>query len=87
LNGLVVQVSAKAELGNPLEHQDKALLHLIYVQEGLNPPLFGLWSFNSKAANFVSVSASLILWCFHLFCGFLTSFGFLIICGNINYFL
>ena len=30
LNGLVMQVSVKAELGDPLEHQEEALIHLIH---------------------------------------------------------
>jgi len=42
LNGLVVQVATKAELGDPLEHQEEAVVHLIHIQEGLDPPLFGL---------------------------------------------
>jgi hypothetical protein len=40
LNGMVVQISAKIELRNPLEHQEEALIHLIHVQEGPNQPLF-----------------------------------------------
>jgi hypothetical protein len=32
LNGLVVQVSAKAELKDPLEHQEEVLVNLIHVQ-------------------------------------------------------
>jgi hypothetical protein len=40
LNGLVVQVSAKSELGDPLKHQKNALVNLIYVQEGSRPSLF-----------------------------------------------
>jgi hypothetical protein len=31
LNGMVVQISAKIELRNPLEHQEEALIHLIHV--------------------------------------------------------
>ena len=31
LNGLIVQVSAKTELKDLLEHQEEALMHLIYV--------------------------------------------------------
>jgi hypothetical protein len=69
-----------------LKHQEKVLIHLIHVQEELNPPVFGSWSFNNKAINFVSVSASLVLWCCHVFYRFLTSFGFSIMCENINYF-
>ena len=42
LNGLILQVLTLAELGDPLEHQEKALVHLIHVQEGPNPPLCGL---------------------------------------------
>jgi hypothetical protein len=56
------------------------------VKEGPKPPLFGPWSFDNKAVNFVSVSTNLFLCCFHVFCGFLTRFGFPIICENINYF-
>ena len=41
LRGLVGPVSAKNELGDPLEHQEEALVHLIHVQKGPNPPLFG----------------------------------------------
>jgi hypothetical protein len=37
LNELVVQISAKAELEDPLEHQ-KETLHLIHMQEGPNHP-------------------------------------------------
>lgn len=33
--------SVKAKLENPLEHQKKALVHLIHVQEGPSPLLFG----------------------------------------------
>jgi hypothetical protein len=40
LNGLVMQVLAMTELGDCLEHQEKALIHLIHVQEGPNPSLF-----------------------------------------------
>jgi len=40
LNGLVVQVSAKAKHGDLLEHQEEALVHLIHVQEIPNLPLF-----------------------------------------------
>ena len=39
LNGLVVQVSTKAKLRDPLEHQEEALIYLIHVQEGHNPPI------------------------------------------------
>jgi hypothetical protein len=41
LNGLVVQVLTKAELGGHWKHQENALLHLIHIQKGPNPPLFG----------------------------------------------
>ena len=41
LNGLIVEVSAKTELGDPLKHQEETLIHLIHVQKGPNPPLFG----------------------------------------------
>jgi hypothetical protein len=40
LNGLVVQVSAKAELKDPLKHQEEVLVYLIHMQEGSNPSLF-----------------------------------------------
>jgi hypothetical protein len=75
MNGLFIQVSAKAEPRDPLEQQEEALVYLIHMQKGPNPPLFGSWSFNNKATNFVSVSANLVMRCFHVFCGFLTSFG------------
>jgi hypothetical protein len=61
LNGLVLQVSAKAELGDLLEYQEEALIYLINVQEGPNPPLFGQRSFNNKSANFISILASLVM--------------------------
>jgi hypothetical protein len=41
LNVVIVQVSAKAEVEDSLEHQEQALVYLIHMQEGLNPPLFG----------------------------------------------
>ena len=41
LNGLVVQVSTKTELGDLLKYQNETLEHLIHMQEGLNSPLFG----------------------------------------------
>jgi hypothetical protein len=72
---------------DPLKHQEEALAHLIYVQEWLDQPLFGPWCFDNKAAHFVLVSASLVMWCFHVFCGILTSIGFPIIYENIDYFL
>jgi hypothetical protein len=31
LNGLVLQVLAKVEIKDPLEHQEEALVHLIHV--------------------------------------------------------
>jgi hypothetical protein len=40
LNGLVVQVSVRAELGDPMKHQKDALVCLIRVQEGPRPSLF-----------------------------------------------
>jgi hypothetical protein len=40
LNGLVMQVLAMVELGDRLEYQEVALIHLIHVQEGPNPSLF-----------------------------------------------
>ena len=58
LNGLVVQVLTKAELRDPLEHQEEALVHLFHMQEGSNPSLFRPWSFYNKTTNFVSVFAS-----------------------------
>jgi len=45
-----VQVLAKAELEDPLENQEEVLVHLIHVQERLNPPWFEPWSFDNKAA-------------------------------------
>jgi len=36
LNGLVVQVLARAELGDLLKHQKNVLVYLIHVQEGLD---------------------------------------------------
>jgi hypothetical protein len=42
LNGLVLQVSTKVNIGDPLEHQKEAIVHLIQVQEGFNPTLFRL---------------------------------------------
>jgi hypothetical protein len=41
LNALVLKVSTKSDLKGPLEYQDKALVHLIHVQERPNPTLFG----------------------------------------------
>ena len=41
LNVVVVQVSTKVEVRDPLEHQEDALVHLIHMQEGPNTPLFG----------------------------------------------
>ena len=41
LNRLVLQVSANVEIKDLLEHQEKALVHLINLQEGPNPTLFG----------------------------------------------
>jgi hypothetical protein len=46
----------KAELRDPLEHQEKALVHLIHVQEGLNQPLFRPWSFDNKACCDIAVA-------------------------------
>lgn len=40
LNRLVVQVSAKVELKDPLEHQEEAIVYLIRMQEGPNSSLF-----------------------------------------------
>jgi len=42
LNELVVQVSTNTELKDPVEHQEKALIHLIHVEKGPNSSLFGL---------------------------------------------
>jgi hypothetical protein len=50
-----------AELGDLLEYQEEALIYLINVQEGPNPPLFGQRSFNNKSANFISILASLVM--------------------------
>jgi hypothetical protein len=38
----------------------EALVYLVHVQEGPNPPLFGPWSFDKKVIKFVSVFASLV---------------------------
>jgi hypothetical protein len=40
LNRLVLQVSANAEIRDPLEHQEEALAHLINLQEVSNPIFF-----------------------------------------------
>jgi hypothetical protein len=56
------------------------------MQEGYSPFLFGLWSFDNKTTNFVLVSTNFVLWCFYVFCEFLISFKFFIMCRNINYF-
>jgi hypothetical protein len=50
-----------AKLGDLLEHQEEALVHLIHVQKGPSSSLFEPRSFDNKTANFVSVSANLIL--------------------------
>jgi hypothetical protein len=41
LNGLIVEVLSNDELRDPLKHQEDVLVHLIHVQKGPNPPLFG----------------------------------------------
>jgi len=41
LKALVLKVSVKLELKGPLEYQEETLVHLIHMQEGLNPKLFG----------------------------------------------
>jgi len=41
LNILVLKVSTKSNLKGALEYQEEALIHLIHVQEGVNPTLFG----------------------------------------------
>ena len=41
LNALVLKVSTKSNLKGPLECQEEALVHLIHVQEGFSPTLFG----------------------------------------------
>jgi len=48
-----------------------------------------IWAmkFRQQGCNFVSVSASLVMWYFHMFCGVLTNIGFSIMCGNIDYFV
>jgi hypothetical protein len=58
---LVVQVSVKIELRDPLDHQEEALVHLLHVHEGLNSPLFRSCSFDNKTVNFVLVLASLVM--------------------------
>lgn len=40
-NELVMDVSAKAELGDHLEHQEKVLVHLIHVKFGSIHPYLG----------------------------------------------
>jgi hypothetical protein len=40
MNGLFIQVSAKAELRDPLEQQEEALVYLIHMQKRPHPPLF-----------------------------------------------
>jgi hypothetical protein len=84
---LVLKVSTKSDFKGLLEYQKEALVHLIYVQEGPNPIFFGPWGFDDKAANFPNFWLALCLLCFYVFCGILTSFGFSIMHGNINYFL
>ena len=61
LNRLVVQVLTKAKLEDPLKHQEKALVYLIHVQEGPNPPLFEPRSFDNKTFNFILALAMLIM--------------------------
>jgi hypothetical protein len=41
LNILVLKVSTKSDLKGALEYQKEALIHLIHVQQGANPTLFG----------------------------------------------
>lgn len=41
LNWLILQVLTKADLKDPLKYQEEVLVHLIYVQEGSNPAIFG----------------------------------------------
>jgi hypothetical protein len=41
LNALVLNVLTKLDLKALLEYQEEALVHLIHVQEELNPTLFG----------------------------------------------
>jgi hypothetical protein len=37
----VLKVSTKLDLKGPLEYLEEALVHLIHIQEGTNPTLFG----------------------------------------------
>ena len=41
LNALVLKVSIKSDLKGPLEYQEEVVVHLIHVQKGPNPTLFG----------------------------------------------
>ena len=41
LNALVLKVLTKSDLKGPLEYQEEALIHLIHVQDALNPTSFG----------------------------------------------
>ena len=43
LNVLILKVSTKSDLKGSLKYQEKTLVHLIHMQEGHNPILFGLW--------------------------------------------
>jgi hypothetical protein len=40
LNALILKVSTMSDLRGPLEYQEEALIHLIYVQKWSNPTLF-----------------------------------------------
>jgi hypothetical protein len=48
LNALVLKVSTKSDLKGLLEYQEKTLVHLIHVQEGPIPTLFGPWGKDNK---------------------------------------
>ena len=48
LNILVLKVSTKSDLKGALEYQEETLIHLIHVQEGANPTLFGSWGEDIK---------------------------------------
>jgi len=87
LHVLVLKVSTKSDLKGPLEYQEEALEHVIHVQEGSSPTLFGPWGFDNKDDNFLIFRPALCLWCFYVFYRFLISFELPIMYENINYFL
>jgi hypothetical protein len=48
LNILILKVLTKSDLKGPLKYQEETLIHLIHMQEGSNPILFGLWGEERK---------------------------------------